>query len=391
MQAARRLTRLPPFLFQETRRRVQEARDRGVDVISLGVGDPDQPTPPHVLDALARAATDPANHTYPAGGTRGLPRFRDAAANWYASRFDVTLDPELEVMALIGSKEGNHHLAMGVLDPGDVAIVPDPAYPSYVASANLAGAEVARIPLRSENGFMLDFDEIPSGLAARAKLLWLSYPNNPTTAVAPLRFYERAVDFAHEHDVWLVNDNPYSEIAFDGVRPHSILEVPAAREVAIEFNSLSKTYNMAGWRVGMAVGNATLIDAMARVKETTDSGVCSAVQHAAVAALAGPQDVVERMVAAYQGRRDMAVEMLRAADLSVTPPEGTFYIWLPSPPGVPGVEFASRLLELAGVVVTAGAGYGNHGHGYVRLSLSVDDIRLKEALERIADVRHHLS
>jgi LL-diaminopimelate aminotransferase len=391
MQAARRLTRLPPFLFQETRRRVQEARDHGVDVISLGVGDPDQPTPPHVLDALARAATDPANHTYPAGGTRGLPRFRDAVANWYANRFGVTLDPELEVMALIGSKEGNHHLAMGVLDPGDVAIVPDPAYPSYVASANVAGAEVVRIPLRSENGFMLDFDEISPGLAARAKLLWLSYPNNPTTAVAPLRFFERAVDFAHEHDVWLVNDNPYSEIAFDGIRPHSILEVPAARQVAVEFNSLSKTYNMAGWRVGMAVGNASLIGAMARVKETTDSGVCSAVQHAGVAALAGPQDVVERMVAAYQGRRDMAVEMLRAADLSVTPPEGTFYIWLPSPPGVSGVEFAGRLLELAGVVVTAGAGYGDHGHGYVRLSLSVDDVRLKEALERIADVRHRLS
>jgi LL-diaminopimelate aminotransferase len=391
MQVAQRLTRLPPFLFQETRRRVQEARDRGVDVISLGVGDPDQPTPPHVLDALARAATDPANHTYPAGGTRGLPEFRDAAANWYASRFDVTLDPELEVMALIGSKEGNHHLAMGVLDAGDVAIVPDPAYPSYLASANVAGAEVARIPLRPENGFMLDFNEITPELAARSRLLWLSYPNNPTTAVAPLRFFERAVTFAHEHDVWLVNDNPYSEIAFDGVRPHSILEIPAAREVAVEFNSLSKTYNMAGWRIGMAVGNATLIDAMARVKETTDSGVCSAVQHAGVAALEGPQAVVERMVAAYQGRRDMAVEMLRAADLSVTPPAGTFYIWLPSPPGVPGVEFASRLLELAGVVVTAGAGYGDQGRGYVRLSLSVDDVRLKEALERIADVRHKLS
>jgi LL-diaminopimelate aminotransferase len=391
MQAARRLTRLPPFLFQETRRRVQEARDRGVDVISLGVGDPDQPTPPHVLDALVRAAADPDNHTYPLGGTRGLPRFRGAVAAWYADRFGVTVDPKLEVTALIGSKEGNHHLAMGVLDAGDLAIVPDPAYPSYVASAHVAEAEVVRVPLRSENGFMLDFDEIPPSLAARAKLLWLSYPNNPTTAVAPLHFFERAVDFAREHGVWLVHDNPYSEIAFDGVRPHSILEVPAARDIAIEFNSLSKTYNMAGWRIGMAVGNATLIEAMARVKETTDSGVCSAVQHAGVAALEGPQAIVERMVSSYQGRRDMAVEMLRAADLSVTPPAGTFYIWLPSPPGVPGAEFASRLLELAGVVVTAGAGYGDQGRGYARLSLSVDDVRLKEALERITDVRHKLS
>jgi LL-diaminopimelate aminotransferase len=390
MQAARRLNRLAPFLFQETRRRVQEARDRGVDVISLGVGDPDQPTPRHVVDALLAAATDPTNHTYPTGGVRGLQRFRDAAAGWYANRFGVAVDPESEVMALIGSKEGNHHLAMGVLDPGDTAIVPDPAYPSYEASATVAGADVVRVPLRPENDFLLDFDEMVPP-AARAKLLWLSYPNNPTTAVAPLRFFERAIDFAREHDVWLVHDNPYSEIAFDGVRPHSILEVPAAREVAVEFNSLSKTYNMAGWRIGMAVGNPTLIDAIARVKETTDSGPFTAIQHAGVAALEGPQDVVERMIAAYQGRRDMAIDMLRAADLPVDPPAGTFYIWLPTPPGIPGAEFARGLLDRAGVVVTPGAGYGKEGRGYVRLSLSVDDVRLKEALERIAEVRHRLS
>jgi LL-diaminopimelate aminotransferase len=391
MQAARRLTRLPPFLFQEARRRVQEARDRGVDVISLGVGDPDQPTPPHVVDALRAAATDPANHTYPAGGVRGLQRFRDAVAGWYSRRFGVTVDPESEVMALIGSKEGNHHLAMGVLDPGDTAIVPDPAYPSYVASATVAGADVVRIPLRPESGFLLDFDEITAPLASRARLLWLSYPNNPTTAVAPLQFFEHAIDFAREHDVWLVHDNPYSEIAFDGVRPHSILEVPAAREVAVEFSSLSKTYNMAGWRIGMAVGNPTLIDAMARLKETTDSGAFTAVQHAGVAALEGSQDVVDRMIAAYQQRRDMAVDMLRAADLQVTPPAGTFYIWLPTPDGIAGTAFARGLLDRAGVVVTPGGGYGDEGHGYVRLSLSVDDVRLKEALERIAEVRHRLS
>ncbi len=390
MQAAQRLTRLPPFLFQETRHRVQQARDRGVDVISLGVGDPDQPTPPHVVDALLRAAADPANHTYPVGGVRGLQRFRDAVAGWYARRFGVTVDPEREVMALIGSKEGNHHLALGVLDPGDTAIVPDPAYPSYVASATVAGAEVVRVPLRPENDFLLDVAEVAPALASRARLLWLSYPNNPTTAVAPLRFFEHVVEFAHEHDLWLVHDNPYSEITFDGVRAHSILEVPAARDLAVEFNSLSKTYNMAGWRIGMAVGNATLIDAIVRIKETTDSGPFTAVQHAGAAALEDSQDVVERIVAAYQGRRDMAVDMLRAAELPVTPPAGTFYVWLPTPEGVPGVDFARGLLDRCGVVVTPGGGYGDEGHAYVRLSLSVDDVRLKDALGRIAEVRDRL-
>ena len=383
MDKADRLKQLPPYLFAQIRQKIREAKERGIDVISLGVGDPDQPTPAHVVEALARAAADPANHQYPTDEEKGMLAFRRAVAGWYERRFGVRLDPETQVLALIGSKEGNHHLALAVLNPGDVALIPDPGYPAYLGSAIFAGAEVVRVPLRAEKDFLLDFDDIAPDVAARARVLWLNYPNNPTTAVAPLEFYQRAVDFARAHDLVLVSDNPYSEIAFDGVRTHSVLEAAGAFEVAVEFNSLSKPYNMTGWRIGMAVGNANLISAIAQVKENTDSGPFNPIQYAAIAALEGPQDVIQQNIAVYQRRRDLVVETLRSIGLSVDPPAATFYVWAPLPSGIKSIDFASRLLELAGVVVTPGIGYGLHGEGYIRLSLTVPDTRLEEAMRRI--------
>jgi LL-diaminopimelate aminotransferase len=381
-----RLKSLPPYLYVEIRKKVREATARGIDVISLGVGDPDRPTPQHIIDALVRAAADPANHPYPPDEQKGMFAFREAVAVWYGRRFGVSLDPATEVLALIGSKEGNHHLALGVLNPGDVAIIPDPGYPAYLASALFAGAEVVRVPLRADNGFLLDFDDISVDLARRTKLIWLSYPNNPTAAVAPLDFYQRAVDFARRHEIILVNDNPYSEIAYDGLRVPSILAADGARDVAVEFNSLSKPYNMTGWRIGMAVGNAQLIGAIDQVKENTDSGIFNAVQFAGIAALEGTQDIVAENVATYRRRRDLVIETLRSIGLAVDPPRATFYVWAPTPTGTGSIEFVSRLLDLTGVVVTPGIGYGIRGEGFIRLSLTVPDARLAEAMDRIRGV-----
>jgi LL-diaminopimelate aminotransferase len=386
VQRADRLSRLSPLVFAEARRMVREARARGVDVISLGLGDPDQPPPAHVVEALTRAVANPGNHRYPTGGTKGMPRFCEAVASWYQRRFGVSLDPVTEVRALIGSKEGNHHLALGVLNPGDLVILSDPGYPVYESAAIIAGARVVHVPLRKENGFLLDFDEIPPYVARQAKLLWLNYPNNPTTAVAPLEFYERAVDFADRYGILLVNDNPYAEIAFDGIRVPSILEISGAREIAVEFNSLSKTYNMAGWRIGTAVGNAALIAAMAQVKESADVGIFDPVQHAAIAALEGPQDVIARNVATYRRRRDLVIETLHRVGIPAEPPKATFYVWAPVPVGMTSAEFVARLFELTGVLVTPGSGYGAHGEGFVRLSLGVPDDRLVEAMQRLRAV-----
>jgi LL-diaminopimelate aminotransferase len=390
VRKSERLTALPPFLFTEIRRRVRAAREMGIDVISLGVGDTDQPTPPHVVAALTDAVADPANHRY-AAEARGLPAFRVAVATWYERRFGVVLDPATEVQSLIGSKEANHHVALGLLDPGDVALTPDPGYPAYDASVILAGGRAEHVPLRAENDFLIDFDEISPALARAAKLMWLNYPNNPTTAVATRRFYRQAVEFARRNEIVLVSDNPYTEITFDGVRAPSLLEIDGAKDVAVEFNSLSKTYNMTGWRIGMAVGNPRVIDAIAQVKENTDTGIFNAVQYAAAAALDGPQDVIARNVAVYRRRRDAVVETLRGLGLDVRSPKATFYVWSPVPPGMTSVEFCTRLLDLAGVIVIPGTGYGAFGEGFVRLSLGVPDEALGEALRRIAQVGEQLT
>jgi LL-diaminopimelate aminotransferase len=385
MAFAHRIDQLPPYLFVEISRKIAEKRAQGVDVISFGIGDPDIPTPPHVIDALVTAARDPASHRYPE--TEGLPEFRRAVADWYERRFGLSFDPQREVLSLIGSKDGIGHVALCFIDPGDVALVPDPAYPVYAVGTLFAGGEPYYLPLREENGFLPDLDAVPPDVARRAKLLWLNYPNNPTGAVAGLDFFERAVAFARRYDLAVCHDGPYSEVAFDGYRPVSFLQAPGAREVGVEFHSLSKTYNMTGWRIGMAVGNAAMIDALMRVKSNLDSGVPLAIQRMAIAALEGPQDCIDEHNAVYQRRRDRLVEALRAIGLAVQPPRASLYVWARVSEGHTSMEFASRLLDDVGVVVTPGVGYGAAGEGYVRLSLTIPDDRLEEGLRRLGGWR----
>jgi LL-diaminopimelate aminotransferase len=378
---AHRIEKLPPYLFAEISRKIREKRAQGVRVVSFGIGDPDMPTPPHVVDALVEAAHDPANHRYPE--TEGLVEFRRAVADWYERRFGLSLDPQKEVLSLIGSKEGVGHIALCFIDPGDVALVPDPGYPVFSVGTLLAGGEPYFLPLREENGFLPDLDAVPPDVARRAKLLWLNYPNNPTGAVAGLDFFERAAAFGRRHDLAVCHDGPYSEVAFDGYRPASFLQAPGAREVGVEFHSLSKTYNMAGWRIGMAVGNAAMIDALMRVKSNLDSGVPRAIQRMAIAALEGPQDCIEEHNAAYQRRRDRLVEALRGIGLAVQPPKASLYLWARVPEGYTSIEFATRLLDDLGVVVTPGVGYGAAGEGYVRLALTIPDDQFEEGIRRV--------
>ncbi len=380
---AERLSKLPPYLFVQIRNKIRETRERGVDVISLGVGDPDQPTPNRVVDALCEAARDPANHPYPTDEEKGMLAYRKTVADWYKRRFSVELDPESEVLGLIGSKEGNHHLCLGMLNPGDVAILPDPGYPAYFASAIFAGAEVVRVPLYREKGFFLDVDDIPADIIPRTRLIFLCYPNNPTAAVATLEQYQRVVDFCREHEILVVNDNPYSEITYDGYKAPSILAAKGAMEVAVEFNSLSKPFNMTGWRIGMAMGNPEAISAISQVKENTDSGIFNAIQYAAIAALNGPQEELDQLIGVYKRRRDLVVSTFRTMGLDVDVPKGTFYVWTPTPNGMKSAEFVEDVLEKTGVVVTPGLGYGSRGEGFFRVSLTVSDARLDEAMDRL--------
>jgi len=381
VRLAKRIERLPPYLFAEISRKIAEKRSQGVDVISFGIGDPDLPTPEHILESLREASLDAANHRYPE--TEGLPELRQAIAGWYERRFGVSLDPEREVLPLIGSKEGIGHIALCFIDPGDVALVPDPGYPVWAIGTLLAGGEAYYLPLREENGFLPDLEAAPEEVLRRARALWLNYPNNPTGAVADVAFFERAAAFAREHGLAVLHDGPYSEVAFDGYRPPSFLEAEGAREVGIEFHSLSKSYNMAGWRIGMAVGNAEIIGALTTVKSNLDSGVPQAIQRMAIAALEGPQGCIEEHNRVYQRRRDRLVAALRDLGLRVSPPKASLYVWARVPEGSTSVEFATRLLEEAGVVVTPGIGYGPSGEGYVRLSLTIPDERLEEGVRRL--------
>jgi LL-diaminopimelate aminotransferase len=382
MKFADRIDKLPPYLFAQISKKVAQKKAEGIDVISFGIGDPDLPTPPHVLDALWQAAQDPANHRYPE--TEGLPEFRQAVAGWYERRFGLTLDPEREVLSLIGSKEGIAHVALCFIDPGDVALVPDPSYPVYEIGTMFAGGSVRTMPLREENGFLPDFDAVPTDVASRAKVLWLNYPNNPTAAVADVEFFERAVHFAKRHGIAICHDGPYSEVAYDGYRPVSFLQARGAMDVGIEFHSLSKSYNMTGWRIGMAVGNPRIIDALMRVKSNIDSGIAQAIQRMAIAALEGPQDAIAEHNAIYQRRRDRVMEALRKLGLRVEPPKASLYVWARVPDGMTSAAFAERLLDEAAVIVTPGNGYGPGGEGYVRLSLTLADDRVDEGLRRIA-------
>ena len=382
MHTADRLNKVPPYLFMTLRNKISEARRRGVDVISLAIGDPVDPTPDRVVDALARAARDPENHRYPTDEEWGMLAFREAVARWYQRRYGVALEPGKEIVALIGSKEGCHHFALGVINPGDTVLVTDPGYPGYKPSIWFAGAEPYPVPMLAEHGFLPVLADVPADIARKASAFYLNYPNNPTGAVATPAFLEELVEFAKTYDIAICYDNPYSEVVF-GVDRLSFLGTPGAKDVGVELNSLSKPFNMTGWRLGIAVGNADIVGAIAKVKSNTDSGVFNAIQYAGIEALDHCDAFTEQMVEIYRQRREKLLEVLRDLGWRYTPPQGTFYLWAPVPKGFTSAEFCDHLLEKCGVVLAPGAAYGVNGEGYVRFSLTVKEDRLAEALKRM--------
>jgi LL-diaminopimelate aminotransferase len=375
---ASRMDDLPPYLFARIDEMKAEQQRKGVDIIDLGVGDPDLPTPPHIVEALCRAARDPANHHYPSYA--GMPAYKEAVAGWYKKRFGVRLDAGKEVLALMGSKDGIAHIAEAFVNPGDYVLAPSPGYPVYRTGTLFAEGRVHDMPLTQENNFVPVLADIPKKIAKAAKLLYINYPNNPTAAVAPAGFYKEVIDFARDHDIIVVSDNAYSEIAYDGYRAPSFLETKGAMEVGIEMHSLSKTYNMTGWRIGMAVGNAEVLAGLGRVKTNVDSGVFNAVQHAAITALSGPQDCVQEACKIYQERRDVLIDGLRSLGFDLPAPKATFYVWLPVKDCM---AFSARLLTEAGIVATPGVGFGASGEGYVRFAITRPVDRIKEAIERM--------
>ncbi|MEE9491067.1 MAG: LL-diaminopimelate aminotransferase [Dehalococcoidia bacterium] len=388
MQLAKRIENLPPYLFVGISRKIAEKRAQGEDVISFAIGDPDIPTPRSIIERLCQAAQDPANHRYPE--SNGLPQLRQAISSWYERRFGLSFDPDKEVLPLIGAKEGIGHIALCFIDPGDLALVTDPGYPVYSIGTMFAGGVCHFLPLIEEKDFLPDFDQVPGEVAQRAKLLWINYPNNPTAAVADLDFFERVVAFAKRYDLVICHDAPYTEVAFDGYRPPSFLQAPSARDVGVEFHSLSKSYNMAGWRIGMVVGNEGIVDALMRVKSNLDSGIPQAIQHAAIEALLGDQDCIAEHNAIYQRRRDLVIKTLAKIGLRTKPPRASLYVWARIPEGYTSLDFCTKLLDETSVVVTPGSGYGKNGEGYIRLSLTTPDDRLEEGLSRMERWGGHL-
>ena len=382
-EKAERLKKLPPYLFKELDRKKTELRARGVDIIDLGVGDPDLPTPNHIIEAMKEAVENPDNHRYPSYS--GMNALKDAVSIWFERRFGVKISPETEVVSLIGSKEGLAHFPLAFVDPGDVALIPTPAYPVYHNATIFAGGEPFFMPLKKENNFLPDLEAIPAEVAQRAKMMFLNYPNNPTAAVADHAFFERVVKFAEKHGILVCHDAAYTEMAYDGYRPPSFLEVNGAKDVGIELHSLSKTYNMTGWRIGFAVGNQTLIEGLGAIKNNIDSGVFQAIQIAAIKALTHDQSCVNKMVDVYTRRRDLMVNGLKELGLAVDSPKATFYLWIEIPKGYTSSQFATKLLE-KGVVVTPGNGFGEPGEGFVRIALSQKRNRLEEALQRMKDI-----
>ncbi len=381
MELAKRLGRLPPYLFVEINQKIAELQAKGKDVINFGVGDPDLATPSHIIEKVCEAAHNPANHRYPETG--GLPQLREAIADWYAGRFGVELDPATEVLPLVGSKEGIAHMAFCVIDPGDLALVPDPGYPPFSMGTILAGGQSYFMPLKEENGYLPDFEAIPDGIADKAKLMWLNYPNNPTGAIASLDFFEEAVHFARRHGLAICHDAPYTEVAYDGYRPPSFMQTTGAKKVGVEFHSLSKTYHMTGWRIGMVVGNADIVGALFKVKSNLDSGVPQAIQYAAVEALRGSQEHIANHNVVFQRRRDELAKALDEVGLRARIPKATFYIWAKIPQGYTSMDFTKELLDEVGIAVTPGVGYGKGGEGYIRFSLTISDERLKEGVSRL--------
>lgn len=381
MRTAKRIEKLPPYLFAEIDRKVAEARARGADIISFGVGDPDLPTAPHVVEALKEAAGDPATHRYPS--YTGMPEFRSSIASWYERRFGVRLDPDEEVQPLVGSKEGIFHIPVAFIDPGDVALIPDPGYPVYETGTILAGGEAVLLPMTADNDFTPDLGAIPPDVVERARVLWLNYPSNPTAACVDESFFVDAVRYCAANDLLLAHDAAYTEITFDDYIAPSVLQIDGAMDCAVEFHSLSKTYNMTGWRIGWVAGAPVAVEAMKRLKTNIDSGIFDAVQRAGIAALDGPQDHLHECVDRYRQRRDLLCDGLKSMGIVVEPPRGSIYVWVPVPEGHSSESFTTFLLDTCDIVVAPGTGYGPSGEGYIRFSLTVADERLEEGVERL--------
>lgn len=383
MEVATRIKKLPPYLFAQIEQKIAEEKKKGREILDLGIGDPDLATPPFIIEKLCEEARKSQNHRYPS--YRGLYKFREAVAEWYLRRFGVKLDPEREVVSLIGSKEGIAHFAWCVVDPGDIVLASDPGYPVYKIGTVLAGGIPLELPLLPENDFLPDFSRFPREVLEKTRLVFINYPNNPTSQVASLVFFKKVVELAQRYNFIIAHDLAYSEIAFDGYRAPSILEVEGAQEVAIEFHSLSKTFNMTGWRIGFAVGNEQLIEALGRIKTNVDSGIFNAIQWAGVEALSRTEEVLEWLLPIYRKRRDLVVRTLSRVGIEIKPPRATFYVWIPVPSGFDSLGFANFLLDKAGVVVTPGIGFGRYGEGFVRISLTTPDTILEKAMNRVEE------
>ncbi len=381
MKKSKRLDKIPPYLFVKIEEKKEELTKKGIDIIDFGIGDPDLPTPAHIFKKMHEVLETTEAGNYPT--SKGEFAFRKAVADWYKKRFNVSLDPNKEVCALIGSKEGIGHLFLAFIDQGDVSLVPDPAYPVYKIGTMLAGGEPYQLPLTADNHFIPDLDNIPKDVLKKAKLLFINYPNNPTGAVAGKDFFEKCVKFAKKNDLLLVSDLAYSEMGYDGLKPASVLEVPGAKDVTIEFHSLSKTYNMTGWRIGMAVGNAEAVGALATIKSNLDSGVFKAIQFAGIEALSGSQKCVEENRAVFEERRNVLYDGLVSLGWKFEKPKATFYVWVPVPKGETSSSFTEKLLEKCGILVVPGNGYGPSGEGYVRFAITLPKERIAEAIERM--------
>ena len=381
MKTSQRLEKIPPYLFAQIDKKIDEAKEKGINIISLGIGDPDMPTLPNIVGAMHEAVYKPENHDYPP--YQGTKEFRKASANWMKKRFNVELDYDSEMLALIGSKEGLAHVFFAFVDSNDIVLVPDPGYPVYKNGTILAGGEIYLMPLLAQNNFLPNFEKIPPEIAKRAKLMFLNYPNNPTGAVADLEFYQKAVDFAKKYDILICNDQAYSEMTYDNYIASSILEIEGAKDCAIEFYSHSKSYNMTGWRIGFACGNKEAIKALGTIKNNIDSGVFKAIQEAGIEAYNTPKSEIEKLNKIYQKRRNIVENALKELGWNIKPTKGTFYLWLPTPNNMPSADFCEMLIERTGVVVVPGVGYGENGEGYFRIALTKDEKIIREAMERI--------
>lgn len=382
VERAQRVKNLPPYLFAEIDKMIEKAKDNGVDVINFGVGDPDLPTPDHIVEAMKEAIMDPTTHSYPSYD--GMFEFRKAVADWYEERFSVKIDPNSEVISLIGSKEGLAHFPFCYIDSGDLALIPDPSYPVYETSVLLAGGETVNLPLKAENDFLLDLDSIKDEYLNKAKLIYLNYPNNPTGSVANKDFYEKIVEYAHKYNFIIVHDAAYSEIGLDGYKPPSLLEIEGAKNIGIEFGSLSKTFNMTGWRLGWALGDQEIIKALSTIKTNIDSGVFKAIQRAGITALKSDKTCVDETISLYENRRDLLVSGLRKIGWNIEPNKASFYLWLKIPGNFnDSKEFSQYVFEKTGVFFTPGVGYGDEGKNFVRIALTISEERIKEALNRL--------